>query len=81
MKKYPFSVRKYYHNLDFRASRMKNVRYQEQMENKYNGRLDKEIEALDEVMSICIGRPVAWLTGKQLAVAREAVGWAESQRK
>lgn len=87
-KRYPFSVQKHAHDIEFRMNRCFNILHDMQVgEIPWNDaeyeRIDKlhdELQALlDSVMWNGDGR-VAWLTGKEISLAKETVIWASETR-
>ena len=87
-KLYPFSAQKYAHSIEFRRNRVFNeMRDMESGETPWDSKnydamneLHEQLtELLSEVMFSGDGR-VAWLTGKQIALAKETVAWASNAR-
>lgn len=88
MKLYPFSVQKHAHDIEFRRNRVKNIIYdilsgEIKATNAELERLEKLLDDLNDlllaVMNSRDGR-IAYLTGKQIGLAKETVLWAGTQR-
>lgn len=87
-KLYPFSTQKHAHDIEFRRNRVFNILSEVesgevQMSNDDYDKLRTEHEALTELLEAVLnsmdGR-VCYLTGKQLALAKECVAWARNAR-
>lgn len=79
-KKYPFSLRKHAHDLEFRRNRALNEWFDTEDENKKD-RLQKLIDDLaDILLTFPDNRGVIWLTGKEYGLAIESVNWAQANR-
>lgn len=87
-KKYPFSVQKHAHDIEFRMNRCWNILRDMEMgdapwdDAKYDSidKLHDKLQSLlDSVMYNGDGR-VAWLTGPEIALAKETVAWAQETR-
>lgn len=88
VKRYPFSVQKHAHDIDFRCNRVANIiddmRYGEipwdAAEEQRLERLHDDLsDLLTAIMSSGDGS-VAWLTGPQIQLAKETVAWAHETR-
>lgn len=91
-KLYPFSIQKHAHDIEFRYNRMCNVLSEMQTAPEFGGRTDytheefdklyDEIEEFREVYEAMFHgySSVAWLTGRQLSLAKDAVAWAHDTR-
>lgn len=86
-KRYPFSVQKHAHDIEFRRNRVANsiddMCYGEiEWDEDEFDRLEKLRDALDDLMLAVMngdGR-VAWLTGSLFGLAKETVEWARMTR-
>lgn len=88
-KLYPFSVQKHAHDVEFRRNRVQNQIHDlvvGESTESYKGELD-ELEALetgltDLLLAVLDSRDgrVAYLTGKQIGLAKETVLWAGESR-
>ena len=81
-KLYPFSTAKYAHSIEYYAYSLQNRLYDLDPESEeYWELMDKitEVNELRKVMSGACGRPV-WFTGKQIALAKRCIGWADNAR-
>jgi len=86
IKRYPFSLRKHAHDLEYRRNKAKNEMY----DKDANGTLTESerdayenlIDDLARIISLYFpdSRGVVWLSGKEWALAHESVLWAESMR-
>ena len=87
-KLYPFSTQKHAHSIEFRRNRIYcemhdmelgvipwNIKKYDAMDKMY----DQLTDLLDAILYSGDGR-VAWLTGKQIALAKETVAWASNER-
>ena len=84
-KLYPFSLRRYGHDLAFRRNRAIN----EMGDKESNGTLTTQERVqfqklIDDLSDILLTYPdsrgVVWLTGKQLGLAKESSAWACAMR-
>ena len=81
-KRYPFNMNKHQHDIFFRYNRAKN----EEDDKFYAGTLTADecdkyenlIERLGGLLEY--GTGIVWLTGKEWALAKETVAWAETTR-
>ena len=89
MKKYPFSVRKHAHSIEFYRNHLYNVmRDMESGEIPMDGKrydricdfYDGELSELYDMMFQSRDGYVVYLTGKQLGLAKEIVAWASERR-
>ena len=87
-KKYPFSVQKHAHDIEFRKNRVwcilrdiecGNIQWDEDMYEGLYAHYNALQDLLDAVVFGGNGR-VAYLTGKQIALAKDCVAWASSTR-
>ena len=86
MKKYPFSLNRHAHDLEFRRNRAMNELYDKQMNNTLkDGEEERFQKLIDDLAEILLtfpdGNNVVWITGKQYGLARESVAWAEAMRR
>lgn len=87
-KLYPFSVQKHAHDIEYLRNYTKNrIGEIESGEVEYDGKrlewLESRLEKLDSLLDAILGTRdgrVAWLTGKQYGMAREAMLWASEMR-
>lgn len=84
-KRYPFSLRKHGHDIEFRWNRLFNEQYDKSSEGTLTNEEDEKYEELkDRLERILLTYPdgsgVIWLEGKDWALAQETVAWAESAR-
>jgi hypothetical protein len=84
-KRYPFSLRKHAHDLEFRRNRAKNELGRKSINNTLRDGEEARYENLiDNLAEILLTFPdangVVWLTGRQYGLAKESVVWAESMR-
>lgn len=85
MKKYPFSLRKHAHDLEFRRYRAMNELGDKIISNSLKpGEEERFQKLIDDLADILLtypdGNGIIWITGKQYGLAKESVGWAESMR-
>jgi len=89
MKLYPFSAQKHAHDIEFMRNRTRNI--MSDMESgeitmdgaKYDyleTRFDALTDLLEAIIGTCRDGRIAYLTGKQIGLAKEAVVWATEQR-
>ena len=87
-KKYPFSVQKHAHDIEFRKNRVWNtlrdmesgdIAWDEKQYDMLLDHLDQLRDLLDAVMNSRDGR-IAYLTGKQIALAKDCIAWASGVR-
>ena len=86
MKKYPFSLNRHAHDLEFRRNRAMNELYDKQMNNTLkDGEEERFQKLIDDLAEILLtfpdGNNVVWITGKQYGLARDSVAWAEAMRR
>lgn len=86
--RYPFSMQKHAHDIEFRKNRIFNemhdmemgeIPWDEEIYNKMEALLDKLKDLLDAVLNSRDGK-VSFLTGPQIKLAKETVLWAENER-
>lgn len=88
IKLYPFSARKHAHDIEFRRNRVYNLLEDCATATEFNEEqydyLEKLAGRLDELLNATLGTQdnngIAWLTGKQHALAKETALWAAEQR-
>ena len=87
-KKYPFSVQKHAHDIEFRKNRVwcylremetGDAPFDKKMYDGLQAHLEDLVELLDVVMYGGDGR-VVYLTGKQIGLAKDCVAWASGVR-
>ena len=87
-KKYPFSVQKHAHDIEFRKNRVwcfirdmetGDAPWDDKMYDGLRAHLDDLEELLEAVLFGGDGR-VAYLTGKQIGLAKDCVAWASGVR-
>ena len=80
-KRYPFNLNKHAHDLEFRRNRAMNIQGSLSMDDKEYARYQKLIDDLaDILLYFHNGDGIIWLTGKEWALAKESVMWAEETR-
>ena len=87
-KKYPFSQAKHAHDIEFQLNRCKNIEYDYfggdiKLTNEEFDALEERIDALEELLLAIIDNGngyVTYLTGPQIGLAKEVVGWASNTR-
>lgn len=89
MKKYPFSIQKHAHSIEFYYNHLCNTIYAMEtgeipMDNARYDRIrnmrDGEILELMEAMYNSQDGRITYLTGKQIGLAKKIVAWASEQR-
>lgn len=84
MKKYPFSLSKHGHDIEFRIARIKNVRDDMRdagtMTAELEIRADKTLDTMYEILSYYPQNGIVWLPGNLYSVARETAVWASETR-
>ncbi len=84
-KLYPFSAQKHAHDVEFMRNRTRIIMSDMEMGDipmdgaeydKLSDRFDALTDLLTAVISTCRDGRIAWLTGPQIALAKEAVLWA-----
>lgn len=87
-KKYPFNGYKNAHNIEFRIVRLKNevdeLQTAKQVDICMIEKKEHLIELLEAVLhsALCFNsQGIAYLTGKQVRLAKESVVWAENIRQ
>ena len=87
-KKYPFSVQKHAHDIEYRKNKIwiamrdmesGEIPWDENQYDKMERELDELSDLLDAVLFGGNGR-IAYLTGKQIGLAKECVAWASCSR-
>lgn len=87
-KKYPFSVQKHAHDIEFRKNRVwcylremetGDAPWDDKMYDGLQAHLEDLCELLDAVLSSRDGR-IAYLTGKQIGLAKDCIAWASGVR-
>ena len=80
-KLYPFSMRKYGHNIELAYNHQWLIcREMEDGERKFDRSAFDHLNKLEDAYSQAIGNAVAWVDGKTYAVLKEASLWAECYR-
>lgn len=84
-KTYPWNATKHAHDIEYRHTRCFNeMRGMEVGEIPWDDRTYDELsrlhDALDDLLDVCMGGGIVWLTGKQFGLARECELWATTQR-
>lgn len=84
-KLYPFSLRRYAHDLAFRRNRAKNEMSDKECEGILTAHERAQYERLindlgDILCTYPDNRGIVWLTGKQWALANESSAWACAMR-
>lgn len=88
-KTYPFSVQKHAHDIEFYRNRLLNT-----MSDMESGEIPMDAEKYDQMYDFCHGEleelyeamfdsrdgKVVYLSGKQIALAKEIVAWASNTR-
>jgi len=86
---YPFSMQKHAHDIEFMCNRVRNIMYDmeagdipynEKEYDKLEEKFDKLTALLSSVLSNSRDGRISWLTGPEIALAKEAVVWAEHER-
>lgn len=86
VKRYPFSARKHAHDIEFACNRSFNQMYDARTAGDWNvaelmEQLHDQYEALlVSVLNTTRSDGVAWLTGPEIALAKEIVIWADNER-
>ena len=81
IKRYPFSMVRYGHNIELAYNHMKNLEHDMVMGLiPWNDKMLERLEKLQEVYSNAIGEPIYWATGKEYGILHEASVWAELYR-
>ena len=81
MKKYPFSMMKYGHNIELAYNHQKNICSEmEDGERPWDKKAFEWMEKLETAYSLAIGNGIAWVDGKTYAVLKDASTWAECYR-
>lgn len=87
-KKYPFNGHKNAHNIEFRIVRLQNEVDELQMAKQVDicmiEKKEHLIELLEDVLQAALcynSQGIAYLTGKQVRLAKESVVWAENIRQ
>jgi len=89
MKLYPFSAQKHAHDIEFMCNRTRNIMSEMEsgeikMDNAKYDYLETLFDALTDLLETIIGTcrdgRTAYLTGKQIGLAKEVVLWAAEQR-
>ena len=80
-KRYPFSITKHGHNIEFAYNRLRNTVHA--MENGEIPWDDKVVDRLEEVQELydnCMCEPVYFATGKEYSLLQELSAWANDTR-
>ncbi len=85
-KRYPFNAKEHAHDIKFACNRAHNQMTEAGFARKYDEaeRLEKKYEKLSNLLDSILGttdnRQIAWLTGPEIALAKETVVWADHER-
>lgn len=87
MKRYPFNAEKHAHDIELAVNRTYNLLHDAQMNG--NGEEAERLEAkydtlydlMNSVTNTTDNRQIAWLTGPEIALAKETVIWAGYDRE
>ena len=80
-KLYPFSMRKYGHNIELAYNHQWNIcREMEDGEREFDTKAFEWMNKLSDAYAKAIGNPVAWVDGETYSILKEASVWAESYR-
>ena len=90
MKLYPFSAHKHAHDIEFRKNRIANevhdmeiglTEWNDVWYERAQELLDNLRDLLSAVLGSCRDGRIAYITGPQIALAKETVLWAAEQRR
>lgn len=79
-KTYPFNMERHAHDLNFLRNRLYNIIIEKESKGINASYETSYRNNITELLDAPRTGDISWLTGKQLKLAREAVGWACSQR-
>lgn len=80
-KRYPFSMRKYGHNIELAYNHQWIIcREMEDHEREWDDKAFEYFDKLSEVYANAMGHPVYFATGKEYGILKEASVWAEMYR-
>lgn len=80
-KRYPFSMRRYGHNIEYTYNYLKNLTHDmEEGKEEWDDTAFESLETLSEVYANAMSLPIYWATGKEYEVLKKASSWAESMR-
>ena len=89
MKRYPFSCERHSHDIEFMYNRTRNLMYDLERSDdpadckEYN-RLQIQAHELSDLLSTVLatrdGRGIAWISGQDYKLAKEAISWAAEER-
>ena len=85
-KRYPFNAEKHAHDIELACNRTYNLMYDAQMKGdcdaaeELEARHDKLNDLLHAVLGTMDSRRISWLTGSEIALAKQTVAWAENDR-
>lgn len=80
-KRYPFSMRKYGHNIELAYNRQWLIcREMEDGEREWDDKAFENFNRLQEVYARTMGHPVYFATGEEYGILKEASVWAECYR-
>lgn len=80
-KKYPFSMRKYGHNIELAYNHQWLIcKEMEDGEREFNRDAFEHLEKLSDAYAKAVGNAIAWVDGKTYGILSEASAWAESYR-
>ena len=81
IKKYPFSMRKYGHNIELAYNHLYIIVHEMQdHEREWDDKVVEQFEQLQEIYANAMGCPVYFATGKEYGILKEASTWAECYR-
>ena len=80
-KLYPFSMKKYGHDIEYAYNFLRNV-YDEMLvgEKEWDDNTYYSFESIRDIYSRAISAPVFWATGKEIGNLKRWALWAESRR-
>lgn len=80
-KKYPFSMRKYGHNIELAYNHQWNIcREMEDGERSFDKKAFDHLTELGDAYALAIGKEIAWVDGRTYGILKEASVWAECYR-
>lgn len=81
-KRYPFSMRKYGHNIEFAYNHQWLIcRDMEDGEREWDDKAFEYLDRLSEVYANAMGSPVYMATGEEYGILKEASVWADMYRE
>ena len=80
-KLYPFSMRKYGHNIELAYNRQWLIcKEMEEGEREWSDDAFTWLDKLESVYSVAMGHAIYWATGKEYGILKEASVWADTYR-